>query len=255
MRFGIRREADLTNIEGSLTGELRGIPIELALPYKTGDYMQCRHLLPGLVEYMKTAGIVCNSVHATQGRLTSEDFMTWASDAVRLAEDLGAEVVVFHPENSKKEMKGNLQVIALQNIKRLQRETGVKVAIETFGGPKRILTPEEIVANGLSMVLDTSHLFRERTLELIGKYHEGIASVHLSEERFDEREGKSMPHMPVEKYGFEVLDRLKEKGWAGIVTLEYLPWHHHRLLPDREMLEEMYGQKTNRVQQQSTRPG
>lgn len=241
MRFGIRKEVDLNNIGDSLTEDLRGIQIELALPYKLEDYLAGRERLPQLKAHIKALGIKCQSVHAAQGGITEDDFSGWGLETARLADELSAEVVVFHPDNCKKERKGNLQIIVLQRIRALQRETGAKVAIETFGGSKRVLTPEDIISKNLPMVLDTSHLLRDRTMDAIEKYHSNIASVHLSEERFDGHEGRSMPHMPVEGFGFEVLDRLALKGWKGVVTLEYLPWHHNRLLPDREMLERKYG--------------
>ncbi len=241
MKLGIRRDVDLSNIPGSLTSELIGVPIELALPWKKDDYMQQREHLPALIDHLKDSGIVVQSVHATQGRLSDTDVMVWGVDAIRLAEAISAGVVTFHPDNVKKDAKANQQILIMQNIRRLQRESDkVIVAIETFGGPKRSLTPEEIVDKGLPMVLDTSHLIRERTMQIIDKYHHGIVSVHLSEDRYDEQERKNMPHMPVEGFGFQVLDSLAAKGWEGIVTLEYLPWHHHRLLPDREMLKGKY---------------
>ncbi len=247
MKFGIRREVDLNDIRGRLPVELFGVPIELALPWKKDDYMQQREYLPALVEHLKSSDIVVQNIHATQGRLSDPDVMVWGLDAIRLAEAAGAHVVVFHPDNVKKDAKANQQILIMQNIRRLQRQSDkVTVAIETFGGPKRSFTPEEIIDKGLPMVLDTSHLFQDRTMQIIDKYHSGVVSVHLSEERYDEQEKKSMPHMPIEDFGFKVLDLLAEKEWDGVVTLEYLPWHHHRLLPDRIMLERKYERTVER---------
>lgn len=152
-------------------------------------------------------------------------------------------IVVFHPENVSKINKPNLQVLAFRNIKALQRETPVTIAIETFGGKKRVITPEEIIEKGLPMVLDTSHLFPQRTFNMIKTYAHGIEAVHLSEERFDAHESCSMPHMPVEEFGIEVLKALKGQNWDGVVTLEYLPWYHDRLIPDVMTLTEKFGRK------------
>lgn len=237
--FCIRQEINLHDIEERLSG-LKGIPIELALPHKLENYKLQRTKMTELGKYMIENDIIVYSVHAPQGHLSSQDFVGWARETVKLAESVGARVVIFHPENVKKFGKADKQMIALRNIRQLQRETEVKVAIETFGGLKRILTPENIMQNGLPMILDTAHLFEERTFEIIDKYHSNIISVHLSEKRFDEVESESMPHMPIKELGFKILDRLKELNWKGVVTLEYLPKYHDRLIKDRQMLEEMY---------------
>jgi sugar phosphate isomerase/epimerase len=130
--------------------------------------------------------------------------------------------------------------LAVRNIRQLQRDTAVRIAVETFGGPKRVLTPEEVGEREIWMVLDTSHLFEDRIFALIERYHGTIAGVHLSEMRKDKTTGEMRPHMPVEGYGIDVLERLRAKGWQGTVTLEYLPDYHGRLLPDRQALEGLF---------------
>jgi sugar phosphate isomerase/epimerase len=112
--------------------------------------------------------------------------------------------------------------------------------VETFGNRKRVLTPEEVGEREIWMVLDTSHLFEERIFDLIDRYHGTIAGVHLSEMRKDKTTGEMRPHMPVEGYGIDVLERLRAKRWHGTVTLEYLPEYHAQLLPDRRALEELF---------------
>ncbi|MEW6376456.1 MAG: TIM barrel protein [Thermodesulfobacteriota bacterium] len=238
-QFGIRREVDLNDFEKSLGG-LKGIPIELALPHKLENYNLRRTKMTELGKYMIENDIIIYSVHAPQGHLASKDFTEWAGETVKLAESVGARVVVFHPENIKKFGKADKQIIALRNIKQLQRETKVKVGIETFGGRKRILSPEDIIQKELPMVLDISHLFERRTFEIIDRYYSNIIGVHLSEKRYDEIEKESLPHMPIKELGFKVLDRLKELSWKGVVTLEYLPKYHDRLIKDRQMLEQTY---------------
>jgi sugar phosphate isomerase/epimerase len=240
MHFSIRREVGFTTYDQDLKG-LTGIPIELALPYKLEEYLKGRGKLEALTAFVRDAGIICPSVHATQGRLTDDHFMSWAGETVRFAEAVGAGVVVFHPENTRKDTRTNLQLIALGNIRKLQRETtGVRIAVETFGGPKRLLSPEEIGERHLWMVLDTSHVEQDRTRDLIGRYHGTIAAVHLSEMRLDEKTGEKRPHLPVTDFGRDVLRLLHEKGWQGTVTLEYLPDYHDQLLPDRQTLEELF---------------
>lgn len=236
MKFAIRQEVSLNDFPARLF-QIGRMPVELALPYKLEDYLEQaqKGFLEALAASVKFCGTVVSSVHATQGHLTDPGFMTWALETVRFAEEVGAGVVVFHPEQSRKDRRLDFQVMALQNLKRLRRETEITVAVETFGGPKRILSPEEIGEKGLPMVLDTSHLFMERTLGVIRRYHKSIVLVHLSEPR----DGRQ--HMPVEGFGFDVLDTLKAVGWEGPVTLEYLPEFHSELVPHVEVLERMYG--------------
>jgi sugar phosphate isomerase/epimerase len=165
--------------------------------------------------------------------------LSWAVEVVRFAEAIGAYTLVFHPESVKKDQKANLQLIALRNIKELQRNTGVHIGVETFGNAKRVLLPEEIGEKQIWMVLDTSHVFQERIFDLIERYHGTIAAVHLSEMREDEA-GQVRPHLPVRDYGFEVLHALQKKGWHGTVTLEYLFEYHDQLASDREVLEALF---------------
>jgi sugar phosphate isomerase/epimerase len=239
MPFAVRREVTLEDHEQDLKG-LQGIPIELALPYQLKYYLQNRDKLGALATYVKDQAVICASVHATQGRLTDDGCMSWAGETVRFAEAVGAEVVVFHPEATRKDERANLQIIALRNIRDLQRGTAVRICVETFGSAKRVLLPEEVGEKGLWMVLDTSHVFQDRALDLIERYHGTIAAVHLSEMRLDEKTGEKRPHMPVTGFGLEVLRLLQEKGWHGVVTLEYLPDHHDQLLPDRQALADLF---------------
>ncbi len=239
MKFSIRRDVGLSNIQQDLSG-LEGIPIELALPYKLEDFLAGMDRLDDLAAFVLSHNIIVNSVHAPQGRLSDEAFMSWALPTVQFAERVGAHVVVFHPESTAKTNRINLQVIALANLKRLKREASVTVAIETFGNAKRVLTPEEVIERGLPLILDTSHLFVPRIFETIQAYHSGIVGVHLSEMRYDDEAGHDLPHLPVESYGIEILQALRARGWDGNVTLEYLPQYHDHLIPDREVLEELF---------------
>ena len=240
MRFSIRRGVNLQDFKESLA-DLDGIPIELALPHKLDEFLADMDHLDDLAAYVQDAGILVGSVHAPQGRLADEDFMRWAVPTIRFVEKTGAPVAVFHPESVPKLLKPSAQAIALRNVKRLQRETAVTVAIETFGSAKRVLTPEEVIERGLPLILDTSHLLVRRIFQVIETYHSGIVGVHLSEMRHDDAAGHDLPHMPVASYGIEVLQALRARGWDGNVTLEYLPQYHDRLIPDRQALEELFG--------------
>jgi len=237
MKFSIRRDVSLTSYPQDLSG-FEGIPIELALPYVLDSFLAGMDHLDDLAAYVQSAGIIVCSVHAAQGRLSDEAFMSWALPTTHFAEKIGAGVIVFHPERTAKADRTNLQLVALANAKRLQRETDATVAIETFANPRCVLTPEEILEKKLPMILDTSHLFPERIFGIIEAYSQGIAGIHLSELRGEGKE--SLPHLPVETYGFAILEALRATGWDGNVTLEYLPQFRGRLIPDRAALEELF---------------
>lgn len=236
MKFAIRREVDVNDPAGSLA-DLSRIPIELALPYRLEDYLVHRKRLLGIVaDIVDSEGIDVQSIHATQGHLTDSGFWDWGLQTVKFAEELSANVVVFHPEVFAQNVRLDKQILALQNIKRLQRETDtVQVGIEAFGNKKRVLTPEEICQKGLWLVLDTSHLFPERSLQIVEQWHKQICEVHLSE---GNDKGQ---HQPVQGYGYQILDALKAKGWDGPVTLEYMFEYHGQMIEDRKRLEERYG--------------
>lgn len=236
MQFGIRADINPADVAGSLSG-LQGIPIELALPYKLEDYLEHRGtMLAAIPEAVKAVGCVVQSVHAPQGPLTDWGIIDWGEETIRLAEALGASVAVFHPEASAMDRRLDRQVTALQHVKRLSRLSDqVIVGIEAFGNKKRILTPEEICEKGLDLVLDTSHLFPERSLEIVKEWNDRICLVHLSEGR------DGGQHQPVKDYGYKILDALLEKGWRGPVTLEYMAEFREQAFVDRQLLEEKYG--------------
>ncbi len=234
MNFAIRQEVSFDKPDFQLSG-LSGINIELALPYKLEMFLPVQELLPSCAAFTRDSGVVVQSVHAPQGRLTDPDFHSWALAATKFAESVAAKYIVFHPEEARQDMRVNRQILAMRHIRRLQRETSVTVCIESFGSKKRIFRPEEICDEGLQLCLDTSHLFVDRTMQLIDKCLENIAYLHLSEAR----DGNQ--HMPVQGIGFEILDKLQDKGWNGLVVLEYLFEYHDRLIPDMVMLTERYG--------------
>ena len=239
MCFAIRREVTLEDHERDLAG-LNGVHIELALPHRLEDHLAKRGNLDSLAACVEKLEISCPSVHAPQGRLSDAAFLSWARETVRFAETVKARVIVFHPESAPLLERPALQLLAVRHLMELQRDTAVRVAVETFGNRKRILRPEELGEKGMWMVLDTSHVFPERIAALIDGYHGCLAGIHLSEMRKEAATGETRPHLPVESYGLHVLMKLREKGWSGAVTLEYLPEYHHRLLQDRNALEALF---------------
>jgi len=238
MQFSIRREVGFSTYQQDLAG-LQGVPIELAFPHRLDEHLEGCAGIGKLAAFVKNNGIVCPSVHAPQGRLTHGGFLSWARDVVAFSEDVGARTVVFHPETVPKIGRTDLQLVAVRHLMELQRETRVQIAVEAFRNAKRVLTPEEVGERGIWMVLDTSHVFEDRALDLMSRYHRTIAGVHLSEMRADDT-GAVRPHMPVTDFAFTVLDALKARDWEGTVTLEYLIEYHSQLVPDRAALEALY---------------
>jgi sugar phosphate isomerase/epimerase len=244
MIFTIRRSVDLTNIGPSLL-PYQKVNIELALPYRVTEFLDTMAHMGELEEFVLSHGLRIVTVRSTQGRLSDEQFFRWAIPAVRLARLAGARAVIFHPENVRRDQKSDLRMLALQHARQLQRDAGdVTICCETFGGPKVLITPEEMrdLKPSIPMCLDVSHLFPHRSLELIQTYSTGIVVVHLSE---PPAEPQHTPHMPVGPVSYEVLRALRAKAWKGIVTLEYMPVpaYQDRLLADRQRLEDEFGSK------------
>ena len=241
MRFSIRRPVHFDDFDRWLSG-LEGTPVELALPHDMQEFWSVVGRLNELKEYVHDNSILVSSVHAPHGRLSGNAFLSWAAPVMKLAQNVGASAVVFHPENHvAKARKPELQAVALSYIRTLQEAASVTAAIETFKSNSRLFTPQEIMEHNLPMVLDTSHVREQYTFDLIKEYSGSIAGVHLSESRIDPALSNNvLNHLPVEDFGFSVLRALKDVGWDGCVTLEYLPQYHDRLAPDRERLEEMF---------------
>jgi len=241
MKFSIRKSVHFDSFDKWLPG-LEGIPIELAVPHDMQEFWSVIGHLRDLAAYVRDTGLLVNSVHAPHGRLAGSAFMAWAAEVTKFADRVGARFIVFHPEDRiARARKPQLQATALVNIKTLQTRTRAWVAVETFKNKSRMFTPAEIIEHGLPMVLNTSHLPEQDTLELIAQYSGNIVSVHLSENRIDPAYSeKVLNHPQAESYGIKILKVLQDKGWDGTVTLEYLPDYHDRLIPDRQRLQELF---------------
>jgi len=240
MRFCIRREIGLENCKERLQ-RVGNIPIELALPPRLEDFLQSRDRLIDIKRHIDAFSIPVLSVHAPHGHLVDESFRNWAMGVIGFAESLGSEIVVFHPEKQKKELRRNEQAAALLNIKYAQDRTKVAIAVETFWGEDRVLTPDEIMENHLPMVLDTSLVPKPEIIWIIESYRTHLVNIHLSAVMGEW--GRAAHHFrPVENDAFclDLLDRLYELGWKGVVPLEYLPWLSEKSKEDRQLLERIY---------------
>ena len=247
MRFCIRKEIGFNNSEERLQ-KVRGVPIELALPPDINDFVQDRH---GLVEVKKQLArfrIPVLSVHAPHGHLADETFKSWAPQVVGFAESIGCGTVVFHPEKRSDAMRKDLHATVLLNMKHVQDRTRVLIAIETFWDLDRVLTPDEIMEHHMPMVLDTSLIPKSEITWIIESYHTHVVNVHLSAVApGGEREEAGRQFRPIDNDPFclDLLDRLHELKWKGVVTLEYQPWMSGKSVEDRQLLERIYHLQQN----------
>jgi len=241
MRFCIRREIDLANIQERLY-RLKGVPIELGLPPELNVFLQERYLLVEVARTVKELGIPVRSVHAPHGHLADETFKNWAMGVIGFAEAVGAEIAVFHPEIKSKKSGQSDQASALLNMKYVQDRTKVVIAIETSWDNDRLLTPDEIMEHHLPMVLDASLIPRPEITWIIESYSTHLVNLHLSGIKPGDRHKAQRQHRPVDSDSFclDLLDRLSELGWTGVVTLKYMPWLQNKSLEDRHLLERIY---------------
>lgn len=241
MRFCIRRGIDFANSRKQLE-QVRGIPIELALPSSLDLFLRDQHRLSDVERQLREFEIPVRSVHAPHGELGESSFKNWAGRIIQFAEALGAEILVFHPEERSEGTRREEQSSALQNIKYLQDRTAVTIAVETLWDKDRVLTPDEIMENRLPMVLDTSYIPKTEVTWIIESYRTHLVNVHLSAvtpggERTIGRQFRPIDNDP---FCLDLLDRLHELGWEGVVTLEYVPWLSAKAIEDRKLLEQIY---------------
>ena len=240
----IRHDVDLRDIKGSLPESLAGIPMELALPYRLVDFIETLDRLGELEEYIARVGINMICVHAAQGSLITDDFMAWARPTQDFAAHLSARYVVYHPNRTAKTRRLDMQIIARQHLKELERAVpGVPVYLESFSGSDRIYTPEEIVAGPWPLVLDLSHVDPGRAFALIEASPGNIGALHVSEVAWFDKYRKQQSHMPAGPTCEKAFRLLKKKRWDGVMTLEYLPDFHDQMHIDRARIEAEWGNK------------
>lgn len=242
MRFCIRREIDFVNNEERLK-KVQGIPIEIAFPRDLSYFLQHHHLLLEIRKHLRRFNIAVRSVHAPHGSIAGGDFRNWAPIVLGFAEGVGAEIAVFHPETSQQENRQDEQNAAIENIKREQVKTTVRISLETLREKDRILTPDDIMQNQLFMVLDTSLIPKTEITWIVESYHSCVSNIHLSAvSAGDEQQACARQFRPVDSDPFclDILDRLQELGWNGLITLEYLPWLSTKSMEDRLLLERIY---------------
>ena len=243
MRFCIRQPITFSTSNDRLR-KVSGIPIELAFPQDLDEFLAGKDHLQDVVQQVKEHKVPVQSVHAPDGHLADDLFGDWAGRVVQTAEALKAPIVVLHPEPEPQGFAEPDHRAVIDNIQHLQDRTKVTIAMETFWDMPRILMPDEIMQNQLPMVLDTSRMPKSEITWVIESYHTHIVNLHLSSVTRDTGvKGIARQHQPIDRDGFcmDLLDRLQELGWQGVVTLEYMPWLHAKVLEDRKLLERIYG--------------
>jgi|Deesub1362A_J573_1020465.scaffolds.fasta_scaffold00194_29 sugar phosphate isomerase/epimerase len=209
-------------------------PIELALPWRYQElWLPIEDRLKEVLEFFLKEKLEILSIHATQGRISEEAFLTWGKKTLEFANALGVRDVTVHP-NQVKSNRATLQEKALMFLRRLQEGSDAKFCIETFRGRKRLFQPLEIVERGLPMTLDVSHI-RDNSLilRIIESYWHNIRVVHLS------AKGEKEHHLPIDSFCAEVVKLLQSKGWQGNIILEYLPRYTTHLRKDIRGLEKI----------------
>lgn len=243
MRFCIRQPITFSTSSDRLR-KVSGVPIELAFPQDLEEFLAGKDQLQDVVRQVSDHKVPVLSVHAPDGHLADDLFGEWAGLVVQTAEALRAPIVVLHPEPAQKGFAEPAHRAVIDNIHHLQDRTKVTIAMETFWDIPRILMPDEIMESQLPMVLDTSRMPKSEILWVIESYHTHIVNLHLSSVIRDRGlKGIARQHQPIDRDGFcmDLLDRLQELEWQGLVTLEYMPWLHAKVLEDRKLLERIYG--------------
>lgn len=243
MRFCIRQPITFADSDARLR-KLSAVPIELAFPPDLDEFMAGKDLLQDVARQVKLHQVPVCSVHAPDGHLADDTFGTWAGRVVHAAESMGAPIVVLHPEPVPTGTATADHGTVIENIRHLQERTSVTIAMETFWDTPRVLTPDQIMRSQMPMVLDTSRMPKPEITWVIESYHTHIVNLHLSSVIRDRGlKGIARQHQPVDRDGFcmDLLDRLQELEWNGVVTLEYMPWLHAKVLEDRKLLERIYG--------------
>jgi sugar phosphate isomerase/epimerase len=245
MRFCVRHSIDFANSSGRLS-KAQGVPIELAFPQELDEFLKGKDRLTDVARQVKEHQVPVYSVHAPEGPLADAAFLEWAGEVVQFGEAVGAGIVVLQPEAADAGTAGKDFQMVLENIRSLQARSRLTLAVETLRDRPRVLSPDEIMQHQLPLVLDTSQLPKSEITWVVETYHSHVVNLHLSAViRDKEFEGIERKHQPIDRDGFclDVLDRLQELGWNGVVTLEYMPWLFAKVVEDRMLLERIYGRQ------------
>lgn len=192
-------------------------PIELALPFTWEMYAAIRPRLVPIANEISGYGARVLSVHAVQAPISDERFLTWGAEIAQFALVVGSKYITVHPNKGSRSRKET----AVRNIKYLNEQFGVVFCVETFESRSRVLTIQEIMDNGLPMVLDTSHVSGpDAALRILAQYKDNIPHIHMSSSDGVAR------HQRVNEDCLNIVRYLRDTKWSGSIVLEYMREFH-----------------------------
>jgi len=240
IRFGIRQSFNtLDQFAPRYQG--RQTPLELALPYRMGDYELVGPHLADLADLLLQWQTPILSLHAPQGRLAEPGFQTWAEEVGRFASLLGVHEITIHPSRFQKDRPVHeIQHRVLQICREIEAAYSVSFCLETFMGGKRLFSVDDIMRFERPMTLDVAHLHdTEMVWRIVQHYHPHVFTVHLSGKC-----GQRTHHLPIDDECLQVVEALVGYGWQGNVIIEYLREYHDRLAEDLQVLRQRFGGAT-----------
>ena len=204
--------------------------------------------LEEVVEPFKTLKIKASSLHMAQFRLYELNlFEQIFTRTIKIAEALNCKIIVIHPSKGEySQIQGFISTV----VDPVLESNQIFLCWETFKSRKRVFGSIEEVFNFCKqtrwhrMCYDFSHVSGNQrdVLTDLDKYLDMIKIFHISNRSTTSERQKSQ-HCPIfpqnheEKREFildfeQILSYLKERGFRGNLTLEYLPIFHDRLIED-----------------------
>ena len=213
-----------------------GVPVEIGLPFAISNYKPIATQLPALARELLDHSVTCTAIHAPEGDVVTrytDTFLKWAGRLSDFANQVSAEVIVFHPKKPTALNRRTCLDFLVKNVAALQKTTRAVITVETFKGLKWI-DYKAVIAAGLPLCLDTSHLSHRDTLEVLDGHLGQVRHIHISEA------GDGDVHEPVGEFGTQVLHKLARARWAGSVCFEYMDEYFERAIEDCKRFHEQY---------------
>ncbi|MBI4139792.1 hypothetical protein HY483_02410 [Candidatus Woesearchaeota archaeon] len=166
-----------------------------------------------------------------------ERFKKQHYQAARIARTLGLQEIILHPHKVQGDENERLreQVKTLRFIELYAQETGVTPVIETFGGKRRVLKPEEITSTGIAMDLDTAHLETLACLEIILNNSNNIRSIHISG-IIEEKGMLVQQHIPITIREELMIEQILAMNLNGRLGIEYESQHVEESISDTKYI-------------------
>lgn len=186
-----------------------------------------------------TLPLRATSVHMAQARIADFDtFVVVLLKTIRIAQALGCPLIVAHPTNAR---LAEVESKIAGAVDPLLEQAGMILCWETFGGRRRFLSDIGRIAafcqgrRGHAACYDTAHLHKPQPAVLadIAVYALHMGCFHLSN-RSTHRGQQHLPlrHADGDLDFREIIGAIAVSGFAGPLTLEYLPQHHGALIED-----------------------